>query len=176
MQLQRHTDTVTESVSSVLYLTIKQRVQIVRLILSPFPSYRFSRCLDHCFRSFRSLFESISIDYKTLQLNYFVFETFFCCFLSSVSRPRGLFDLFYYILNRSSELQCNCQSTSQAQIRNNMGLRIAGDNLVQWRFDNVEINYVNLSLTGILKLNFVAYFSLREKFETTPSRPKQQRK
>ena len=36
-----------------------------------------------------------------------------------------------------------------------MGLRIAGDNLVQWRFDNVEINYLNLSLTGILKLNFV---------------------
>ena len=39
-----------------------------------------------------------------------------------------------------------------------MGLRIAGDNLVRWRFDNVEINYLNLSLTGILKLNFVAYF------------------
>ena len=53
---------------------------------------------------------------------------------------------------------------------------IAGDNLVQWRFDNVEINYLNLSLTGILKLNFVAYFLLREKFETTPSLPKQQRK
>ena len=30
-------------------------------------SNRFSRSLDHCFRSFRSLFESISIDYKTLQ-------------------------------------------------------------------------------------------------------------
>ena len=28
---------------------------------------RFSRCLDHRFRSFRSLFESISIDYKTLE-------------------------------------------------------------------------------------------------------------
>ena len=26
----------------------------------------FSRCVDHCFCSFRSLFESISIDYKTL--------------------------------------------------------------------------------------------------------------
>ena len=50
-----------------------------------------------------------------------------------------------------------------------MGLRIAGDNLVQWCFDNVEINNLNLSLTGILKLNFVAYFLLREKFETTPS-------
>ena len=61
------------------------------------------------------------------------------------------------------------------QIRNNMGLRIAGDNLVQWRIDNVEISYLNLSLTGILKLNFVAYFLLREKFETTPSLPKQQR-
>ena len=45
-----------------------------------------------------------------------------------------------------------------------MGLRIAGDNLVQWRFDNVEINYLNLSLSGILKLNFVAYILLREKF------------
>ena len=32
-----------------------------------------------------------------------------------------------------------------------MGLRIAGDNLVLWRFDNVEINYLNLSLTYILK-------------------------
>ena len=42
--------------------------------------------------------------------------------------------------------------------------------------DNVEINYLNLSLTGILKLNFVAYFLLREKFEITPSLPKQQRK
>ena len=31
----------------------------------------------------------------------------------------------------------------------------------------MEINYLNLSLTGILKLNFVAYFLLREKFETT---------
>ena len=56
-----------------------------------------------------------------------------------------------------------------------MGLRIAGDNLVQWRFDNVEIN-LNLSLTGILKLNFVAYFLSREKFETTPSLPKTTKK
>ena len=41
-------------------------------------SNRFSCCLDHCFRSFRSLFESILIDYKNtaaLELNYFVFET-----------------------------------------------------------------------------------------------------
>ena len=31
-------------------------------------SNRLSRCLDHCFRSLRSLFESIqSIDYKTLE-------------------------------------------------------------------------------------------------------------
>ena len=37
-------------------------------------SNRFSHCLDHCFRSFRSLFASISIDCKTLELNYFVFE------------------------------------------------------------------------------------------------------
>ena len=34
---------------------------------------RFSRCLDHGFRSFPSLFKSISIDYKTLELNYFLF-------------------------------------------------------------------------------------------------------
>ena len=60
-------------------------------------------------------------------------------------------------------------------IRNNMGLWIAGDNLVQWRFDNVEINYLKLSLTAILKLNFVANFLLREKFETTLSLPKQQK-
>ena len=30
-------------------------------------SNRFSRCLDHCFRSFPSLFKSTSIDYKTLE-------------------------------------------------------------------------------------------------------------
>ena len=47
--------------------------------------------------------------------------------------------------------------------------------IIPWCFDNVEINYVNLSLTGILNLNFVAYFLLKEKFETTPSLPKQQR-
>ena len=70
----------------------------------------------------------------------------------------------------------NASLRLQTQIRNNMGLWIAGDNLVQWRFDNVEIDDLNLSLTGILKLNFVAYFLLREKFETTPSLPKQQRK
>ena len=29
-----------------------------------------NRSLDHCFHSFRSLFESISIDYKALELNY----------------------------------------------------------------------------------------------------------
>ena len=63
------------------------------------------------------------------------------------------------------------QSASQTQTRNNMGLRITGDNLVQWHFDNVEINYLNLSLTCILKLNFVAYV-LRGKFETMPSLPK----
>ena len=39
-------------------------------------SNRVSRCLNHCFRSFRSLFESISIDYKLMELNYFIFETF----------------------------------------------------------------------------------------------------
>ena len=44
-------------------------------------------------------------------------------------------------------------SASQTQIQNNMVMWIAGDNLVQWRFDNVEINYLNLSLTDILKLN-----------------------
>ena len=42
-------------------------------------SNRFSHCLDHWFRLFRSLFKSISIDYKTLEINYFVFETFYCC-------------------------------------------------------------------------------------------------
>ena len=53
-------------------------------------SNRFSRCLDHCFHLFRSLFESISIAYKTLELNYFVFETFCLLpFLASVSRPQG---------------------------------------------------------------------------------------
>ena len=57
-------------------------------------SNRFSRCLDHCFRLLRSLFESISIDYKTLELNYFVFETFYLLpFLASASREsKGPFD------------------------------------------------------------------------------------
>ena len=36
-----------------------------------------SRCLDHCCRSFLSLFEFISNDYKLLELNYFVIETFY---------------------------------------------------------------------------------------------------
>ena len=52
-------------------------------------SNRFSLCLDHCFHSFRSLFESISIDYKTLELNYFAFETFYLLpFFAYVSRPQ----------------------------------------------------------------------------------------
>ena len=56
-------------------------------------SNRFSLCLDHCFHSFRSLFESISIAYKTLQLNYFVFKTFYLLpFLASLSRPQEPFD------------------------------------------------------------------------------------
>ena len=58
------------------------------------------------------------------------------------------------------------RSLRQTQIWNYMGLWIAGDNRVQWRFENVEINYLNLSLTGILKLNFIAYFLLREKFDS----------
>ena len=32
------------------------------------------------------------------------------------------------------------------EIKPYMGLRIAGDNLVRWRFDNVEINYLSLFL------------------------------
>ena len=44
-----------------------------RFLLSPFFN-RYSRCLDHRFCSIRSLFQAISIDYKTLELNYFVFE------------------------------------------------------------------------------------------------------
>ena len=46
--------------------------------------------------------------------------------------------------------------------------------LITWK--NVEINYLNLSLTGILKLHFVACFLLREKFETMPSLPKTSQK
>ena len=56
-------------------------------------SNRSSRCLDRCFCSFRS---QNSIDYKTLELNYFVFETFYLLpFLASVSRPQGSFDLYF---------------------------------------------------------------------------------
>ena len=44
-------------------------------------SNRFSRCLRaasiSCFCSFRLLFDYISIDYKTLRLNYFVFKNFY---------------------------------------------------------------------------------------------------
>ena len=43
-----------------------------------------------------NLFESFSIYYKTLELNYFVFETFYLLsFLPSVSRPQGPFDLSF---------------------------------------------------------------------------------
>ena len=52
-------------------------------------SNRFSRWLNDCFCSFRSLFESILIDYKTLELNYFAFETFYLLpFFAYVSRPQ----------------------------------------------------------------------------------------
>ena len=48
-------------------------------------SNRFNRCLDHCFCSFRSLFESISIEYTTLELNNFVFEAFYLSIRESPS-------------------------------------------------------------------------------------------
>ena len=57
-------------------------------------SNSFSRYLDHSFRSFRSLFESISIDYKTLQLTILYLPSFYLLpFLASVSRPQGTFHL-----------------------------------------------------------------------------------
>ena len=53
----------------------------------------FNRCLDHCFWSFRLLFQSLSIDYKTLELNYFVFVTFICClFWHAWVALKSLFD------------------------------------------------------------------------------------
>ena len=72
-------------------------------------SNHFSRCLDHCFCSFPLLFEFISIDYKTLELNYFVYlELFICClFLASVSLPQAAFDLFWQHKLASTNLTQN---------------------------------------------------------------------
>ena len=69
----------------------------------------------------------------------------------------------------------NASLRPRPKFETSKGLRIAGDNRVQWRFDNVEIN-LNLSLTGILELNFVSYILLTGKFEITLSLPKQHRK
>ena len=56
----------------------------------------FSRCLDHCFCSFRPLFESISINYRALELNYFVFKTFYLLpFLAFVSGCQGPFSILH---------------------------------------------------------------------------------
>ena len=44
-----------------------------------------SRCLGHCFCSFRSLF--VSIDYTTLELNYFVFEKHVIAHTSNTNIP-----------------------------------------------------------------------------------------
>ena len=74
------------------------------------------------------------------------------------------------VLNELRKAELNCFGL-HPRPQCYVGLRIAGDNLVRWRFVSVEINYLNLSLTSILNLNFVAYF-LREKFETMPSLPK----
>ena len=49
--------------------------------------------LDNCFCLFRLLFESISIDYKTLELNYFVFKAFFIF----VRHPQEIFDYWVYL-------------------------------------------------------------------------------
>ena len=47
-------------------------------------SNHFSRCLDHCFRSFRSLLESISIDHKTLE-QWKLSSRFWICNFSSAA-------------------------------------------------------------------------------------------
>ena len=56
--------------------------------------------------------------------------------------------IVYYFYDHESSRKANApcynESAFQTQIRNNMGLRIPGDNLVRWRFENVEINYLNL--------------------------------
>ena len=57
----------------------------------------FQCCFEPCFRQFWSLFESISIHYRTLEPNYFVFETFLSsAFLAPVSRRQGPLDSHYY--------------------------------------------------------------------------------
>ena len=71
----------------VLKLTSNTNIRTLRLCVrfkyASFNSVlnRFSRSLGHRFRSFRSLFESISIDYKTLKLNYFGLKFFIICCL-----------------------------------------------------------------------------------------------
>ena len=61
---------------------------------SPLPFIADS--LNQCFRSFQSLFEYISIDYKgrALKLNYFVLETVLSAALSHESLSQGTLDFF----------------------------------------------------------------------------------
>ena len=64
------------------------------LLIWPFPIVSVAIWMTVFAHLFSMLFESISIDYKTLELNYFVFETFYVLpFFASVSRPQELFDL-----------------------------------------------------------------------------------
>ena len=96
-------------------------------------SNRFSRCLDHCFRSLPSLFESISIDYKTLEHSgaesfriwktchrasniniYRKYAPFVCILQASFYRRfrsfRSLFELIYFnpLQNTGAKWFCIC--------------------------------------------------------------------
>ena len=77
----------------VIKHTSNTNIRAPRLCVSFNVDFLLSPCLEHGFCSFRSLFESFSIDYKTQELKCFVFETFYLLpFLASTSRPQGPFD------------------------------------------------------------------------------------
>ena len=90
------------------------------------------------------------------------------CLNASSACPRSIFSNSFFLFHVTGAVYTSLRPRPQYY----MGLRIASDNLVRWCFDNVKTNSLNLSLSGILKLNFVTNFLLRKKFETVPSLPK----
>ena len=90
---------VPKTKAKIKLVLFERTVKMMKKMNFPF-SFSTGRCLDHCFRSFPSRFQSISIDQKTLEhcmeRNYFVFQTLYLLpFLATVSRPQGLFDSFH---------------------------------------------------------------------------------
>ena len=76
-------------------------------------SNRSSRCLDHFFRSFRSLFESTSIDYKTLEqwklsLRFWIFNFSSAAFFGTPESPSRAH--WYYMYSGMTSLTPVLQS------------------------------------------------------------------